>query len=87
MPTNLNSSARELIDRQVVPNLSRLRIAQQATGNHGCILDFGCQVPGGLEAGLLLAKICLADLANVQIVPADLGIWHGPMLQVTTDDP
>ncbi len=87
MPTNLNTSARELIDRQVVPNLSRLRIEDRSSRDKGCILDFGCQVPGGLEAGLLLAKICMADLANVQIVPADQGIWHGPMLQVTTDDP
>jgi methenyltetrahydromethanopterin cyclohydrolase len=84
---SLNITAQELIDRQVAPNLSRLRIAQPSSGKDGRILDFGCQVPGGLEAGLLLARICMADLANVQIVPADLGIWQGPMLQVTTDDP
>jgi methenyltetrahydromethanopterin cyclohydrolase len=87
LPTSLNTSARELIDRQVLPNLSRLRIQERSSKNQGRILDFGCQVSGGLEAGLLLARICMADLANVQIAPADPEVWQGPTLQVTTDDP
>jgi methenyltetrahydromethanopterin cyclohydrolase len=89
---SLNSSANQLIDRQVMPNLSKLRIEksridESSESSTGRILDFGCNVPGGLEAGLLLARICMADLARIQIVPADLSIWQGPMLQVTTDDP
>lgn len=87
MPEAINSLAKNLIEREVLPNLSRLRIAQIPGPHAGSILDFGCNVPGGLQAGLLLARICLADLARVEITPADQGLWHGPTLQVTTDNP
>lgn len=83
---SLNTSAKSLIERQVLPNLSRLRIADHWL-HSGRVLDFGCKVPGGIQAGLLLARICLADLADVQVAPADYGLWQGPTLQVTTDDP
>jgi len=83
----LNSSASRLIEQQVLPNLERLRLADRSSKNSGRILDFGCGVPGGIQAGLLLARICLADLADVQIAPANPLIWSGPCLQVSTDDP
>jgi methenyltetrahydromethanopterin cyclohydrolase len=40
-----------------------------------------------LAAGLMLAEICLADRASVELIPADLSIWSGPQIQVTTDQP
>ena len=39
--------------------------------NGATILDAGIATPGSLRAGLLLANICLADSANVEIVPVD----------------
>lgn len=86
-PMLLNFSALELIQRQVVPYLPRLRIADRSLDNSGRILDFGCEVHGGIEAGLLLARICMADLAKVEVAPADPAVWPGPSVQVTTDDP
>lgn len=83
----LNQSVSQLIEQEVLPSLKRLRIADRSTENSSRILDFGCDVPGGLQAGLLLARICLADLADVQFAPADPSLWPGPMLQVTTDEP
>jgi methenyltetrahydromethanopterin cyclohydrolase len=43
--------------------------------------------PGGIEAGLLLARICLADLATVQVVPSPFDHWRGPAVMVQTDHP
>ena len=52
------------------------------------IFDAGVDCPGGLEAGLSLARLCMGDLADVQIVPLDAseygvnqGVW------VRTDQP
>jgi methenyltetrahydromethanopterin cyclohydrolase len=47
------------------------------------VIDCGGAVTGSLAAGVLLARACLADLADVSLVPGDTG----PSVQVTTDDP
>jgi methenyltetrahydromethanopterin cyclohydrolase len=64
-----------------------LRIVGQQLSGGPLILDFGVAVKGGLEAGLRLAEICLADLAQVSLVQADPLLWHGPAVQVATDNP
>ncbi len=47
------------------------------------LIDCGAAVPGGLNAGVLLAETCLADLGQVRIVPGEFGM----MVQVQTDHP
>lgn len=42
---------------------------------------------GGLAAGLLLARVCLADLASVTLVPSHLAEFPGLAVQVVCDDP
>lgn len=51
------------------------------------LLDFGVNRTGTFEAGLLLARICLADLAEVTCCAplAEIGPW--PQLKVTSDWP
>lgn len=56
-----------------------LRIAAQRIGG-ATVLDCGIAVPGGLQAGLALASVCLGGRAEVTLVP-------GPAVQVVTDDP
>lgn len=49
------------------------------------LLDFASQRVGQLNSGLLLAKICLADLATVRLTRGtELGL---PMVEVHTDHP
>ncbi|MFM7863050.1 MAG: methenyltetrahydromethanopterin cyclohydrolase [Planctomycetaceae bacterium] len=50
------------------------------------VLDFGVSAEGGLEAGLLLARICLADLADVRLIPT-AGALPLPQVWVQTDHP
>lgn len=47
------------------------------------IIDCGGAVQGGLQAGLQMARVCLAGLADVALEPSA----DGPMIQVFSDDP
>ncbi|MCA9036498.1 MAG: methenyltetrahydromethanopterin cyclohydrolase [Planctomycetaceae bacterium] len=54
----------------------------------GCrVLDFGVKQEGGLAAGLLLARMCMSDLANIQLNVADESIVLVPQVLVQTDHP
>src|SRR4051794_19568824 len=53
----------------------------------GRAIDCGIEAQGGLRAGLDLARICLADLAEVTIVPGLVGGRACPHVQVATDHP
>ncbi len=82
----LNSYSADLC-RSAIGRQERLRIAVQKMACGASVIDFGVHVAGGVSAGLLLAKICLADRATVELMPADPSIWTGPQIQVTTDEP
>lgn len=49
------------------------------------IMDFGVQAEGGLEAGLLLARICLSGMAEVSIVNSNTSLADVPQVFVRTD--
>lgn len=51
------------------------------------LLDCGIQAPGSLQAGLGLARACLADLATVNLAPGDVDGLPCPLVQVSTDQP
>lgn len=51
------------------------------------MIDCGVEAAGGLEAGRMLAEICLAGLGQVSIVPGDANVWPGPAVVVATDQP
>jgi methenyltetrahydromethanopterin cyclohydrolase len=53
----------------------------------GRVVDCGIDTPGGLLAGLELARICLAGLAEIQLVVGDVGGRPCPLVQVATDHP
>jgi len=60
---------------------------QVAAASGATLFDFGIGAPGNNEAGLMLARVCLADLATVNLLDNDpkLGPW--PLLEVTTEQP
>jgi len=82
----LNERAQRLADH-VASQAAALRISVQTMGNGTRILDCGVNVLGGLQAGLALARICLANLADVTLVPGDVMGVSCPLVQVTTDHP
>ncbi|NNJ23985.1 methenyltetrahydromethanopterin cyclohydrolase [Alienimonas chondri] len=51
------------------------------------VLDFGAHAPGGLEAGIVLARLSSADLLDVSIDSGTLAGRPWPHAAVRTDDP
>jgi len=50
-------------------------------------VDCGIRSQGGILAGIELARICLGTLAEVSIVPGEVGGRAVPLIQVVTDHP
>ena len=79
--TPLNDRARKIAER-LLNDPEQYRVGLQDS-----VIDCGVQATGGMEAGRLLAEICLGGLASVSLVPAERTLWHGPAVQVHTDHP
>ncbi|RUL84316.1 methenyltetrahydromethanopterin cyclohydrolase [Tautonia sociabilis] len=63
----------------------RVRVIEVPGG--GRVVDCGVEAAGGLLAGLDLARICMADLAEIALVPGIVGDRSSPVVQVATDHP
>lgn len=83
---SLNERANRLADH-MASMASALRIGVQQTGLGARLLDCGIQAPGGLQAGLALAKVCLAGQAEVSLVAGDVAGVPCPLVQVSSDLP
>jgi methenyltetrahydromethanopterin cyclohydrolase len=83
--TTLNERAGRLADHMAA-NAAALRIAvHQVDGAR--VIDCGVKVPGGLQAGLALARVCLSGLAEVTLVPGEVTGVPCPLVQVMSDAP
>jgi methenyltetrahydromethanopterin cyclohydrolase len=81
---NLNTRAAALC-QSLADDAQRLRIQLHRHDCGALVVDCGVKATGGLEAGLLLARVCLADLADVDVEPSGYGML--PLVQVLTDQP
>ncbi len=86
MPINLNQRAYELC-LEAHAAADELHILGRQDPGGALIVDFGIEARGGLEAGLRLAEICLAGLAQLSLVPAAHSLGVGAAVQIVTDDP
>jgi methenyltetrahydromethanopterin cyclohydrolase len=86
VPPTLNERALRLAD-YMAANAASLRVAVHTTPTGARLIDCGIQTPGGLQAGVNLARICLAGLAEVSIVPGDVAGVAVPSVVVMTDAP
>src|SRR5438445_3997914 len=67
-------------------NAATLRIAvEQIAGTR--VLDCGIKAPGGLQAGLGLARVCLAGLGDVALASGEVGGIPTVQVTVATDQP
>jgi len=83
MPTALNVRAFRLVSTAISDAEVHRAVLSRVSGSR--VVDLGCQTVGGLEAGRLLARVCLADLADVALIPGSLA--GCPLVQVVTDFP
>jgi len=51
------------------------------------VVDAGIEAPGGIGAGLLLSRACMANLANITIQQGRVGDIANPVVAVYTDQP
>ncbi len=77
----LNERAEALAD-EMVELAEAIRVTVSEVGG-ARVIDCGVAATGGLQAGLQMARICLADLAEVALVNGHMG----PTIAVTTDAP
>lgn len=83
---NLHLNARGLrLAQQLDDHAGDYQIAVSHTTQGTRVIDAGIAVPGGLQAGLQLARLCLADLGQVTLQPGTIA--GCPLVQVTTDHP
>jgi len=82
----LNERGQRLADHMAA-TAAQLRIRVQTTGNGARVLNCGIDTPGGLQAGLAVVRVCLANLAEVALVPGDVAGVACPIVQVVTDHP
>ncbi len=85
MVNGLNVDAERLC-QTVAANSDELDVVCSKTTNGTTILDFGTDRQGTMAAGIELARICMADRANVSL-STNAGVLGLEMLQVETDQP
>ena len=85
-PSNLNARGLRLVER-LLAQADERRVELRAIAGGGRFVDCGIEARGGLLAGVDLARICLADLAEVAILPGDVAGRPVPHVQVVTDHP
>lgn len=84
----LNDLAQTELDLTVDPvTLSLLRGQASTVANGGQVLDFGVECAGSIEAGVLLARLCMSGLGEVTIGPGQIDDLGFPHVQVHTDTP
>ncbi|WP_122090267.1 methenyltetrahydromethanopterin cyclohydrolase [Halalkalicoccus subterraneus] len=83
---SLNRMALELVD-EAIEFTDELDIAVSELDTETTVLDFGVDVDGGLEAGLLLVEIQTAGLATVQTRMDEVGGVPMPFVEFSTDQP
>ena len=83
---SLNEMAWELVS-QILTKTDELRVAPVEVEGGGCVIDFGVEAPGCLSAGLALAEVCTAGLAEIHIHPGEIGGLSWPQIFVSTDSP
>lgn len=82
---NLNEEA-WIIAEQLAGDADALRLQVHKVAG-ATVVDCGINVPGGLQAGLGLARVCLSGRGDVSLTSGETAGWRGPIVQVHSDDP
>jgi methenyltetrahydromethanopterin cyclohydrolase len=82
----LNERAQRLADH-LASTAAAVRITSRQTPSGARVLDCGVEAVGGLQAGLGMARVCLAGQAEVTLVPGDVAGRPCPIVQVASDHP
>lgn len=76
-----------LVADELAARASELGVCVDMLANGARVIDAGVNQVGSLNAGLLVARACLADLGTVALVPGRVADLAVPMVQVSIDHP
>ena len=62
----------------LIRRANELRIAVTTDGTNATLIDCGIHAGGGLEAGRIVAEVCLAGLGKVELAPGRPDLGPGP---------
>ena len=82
----MNEAASEIADT-MADQADVLRVNSFRLPSGARIIDAGVNTPGGIEAGIALAEICMGGLGNVSCTPVQIGNQSYAGLTVWTDHP
>ena len=82
----MNEAASEIADT-MADQADILRVNSFRLPGGARIIDAGVNTPGGIEAGIALAEICMGGLGNVSCTPVQIGSQSYAGLTVWTDHP
>jgi methenyltetrahydromethanopterin cyclohydrolase len=82
----MNERAWALADAALA-RAAELRISSQTLSGGARVIDAGIDAPGGFDAGLLLAHLCMGGLGRVSFAPLSIDGESWPGVQVWTDHP
>jgi methenyltetrahydromethanopterin cyclohydrolase len=82
----LNELAWELVE-EVIDAADELGVLENETAAGARVVDFGIDAPGSLAAGIMLAEVCTAGLAEITLQQGTVGRVGWPHVFVTTDEP
>ena len=63
---DLNRRALAVVDELLRDGGTRYGVRSRSLANGALVVDAGVEAPGGYDAGWLLARICMADLAEIE---------------------
>lgn len=84
MAWELNSRAAQLVETYVA-SAATLRIAVHELPGGGRVVDCGVAAEGGLGAGLALAQVCMAGLAEISLISGEINGRGWPHVLVASD--
>ncbi|HEY3967090.1 MAG TPA: methenyltetrahydromethanopterin cyclohydrolase [Planctomycetaceae bacterium] len=84
MTWELNTRAVQLVE-SLLPSAATLRLSVHEIAGGGRVLDCGIAAEGGLGAGLALAQVCTAGLAEISLTNGEIAGRGWPHVLVASD--
>lgn len=81
-----NTSALHVV-KELCDSAEILRVKKHIFDNGATVVDAGCDCTGSIEAGLLVSRICMADLSTVRLTMAGSDSAWPAVIQVATSQP
>ncbi len=82
----LNERALAIVEEMIRHKEERRIVVSEIEGG-GRLVDCGIDTPGGLGAGVDLARVCLAGLGSVSVGPGEVAGRPVPVVSVASDHP